>query len=80
MQASSAGSTIVTENTGAAEFVNTIRYVVLIRNSKIITEKLTLLADDKLLNKFSISENFQKSYIMNMCPNLTLVEKFIKKN
>ena len=86
LQASSAGCPlIVTENTGAAEFVNdnNCGYVVPIRNSKIITEKLTLLADDKnLLNKFSINAlKFSKNHTWHEYVSKldSLVEKFIKK-
>ena len=57
LQAAASGCPlIVTENTGAAEFVNERKcgFVVPIRNSKAIADKLNLLADDKqLLNKFS---------------------------
>ena len=49
---------IVTENSGAKEYVeqNNCGFVVPIRNSQIISDKLTLLLDDKnLLKKFSIN-------------------------
>ena len=49
---------IVTEHTGAAEFVrkNKCGFVVPIRNSNAITDKLQLLADDKdLLNELSFN-------------------------
>ena len=49
---------IVTENTGAKEYVeqNNCGFVIPIRNSQILSDKLTLLLDDKnLLKKFSIN-------------------------
>jgi glycosyltransferase involved in cell wall biosynthesis len=64
-EASSAGCPlIVTENTGAGEFVNknNCGFVIPIRNSNIIKDKLTLLADDNdLIKKFS-KNSIQFSY------------------
>lgn len=67
LQASSSGCpTIVSENTGAAEYVNNNKcgFVIPIRNSQIITDKLTLLADNRnLLNEFSNNSlKFSKNY------------------
>lgn len=86
LQASSAGCPlIISENSGASDFVNdnNCGYVIPIRNSKIITEKLTLLAEDKnLLDKFSsnalkFSKNHSwEEYVTKLD---LLIEKFIKK-
>ena len=67
LQASSSGCPlIVSENTGASEFINNNKcgYVIPIRDSQIITDKLTLLADDKnLLSEFSKNAlKFSKNY------------------
>ena len=59
LQAASGGCpSIVSENTGAADFVkqNNCGFVVPIRNSDAITKKMELLSDDKsLLNKISLN-------------------------
>ena len=84
-EASSSGCPlIVSENTGAMEFVNANRcgYVIPIRDSQIIADKLTSLADDKdLLNEFSSNAlKFSKNYTWeNYVVELDLlIEKFIK--
>mgnify|MGYP001440470452 CR=1 FL=1 len=84
-EASSAGCPlIVTENTGASEFVNinNCGFVIPIRNSNIIADKLTLLADDNdLIKKFSknslqVSENYTwEEYIEELD---LIVDDFIK--
>jgi len=86
LQASSSGCPlIVSENTGAIEFVNANKcgYVIPIRDSQIIADKLTSLADDKdLLNEFSSNAlKFSKNYTWeNYVVELDLlIEKFIKK-
>ena len=65
--ASSAGCPlIVSENTGAMEYVNSNKcgYVIPIRDSQAITDKLTLLADNNnLLNELSNNSlRFSKNY------------------
>ena len=85
LQASSSGCPlIVSKNTGAMEFVNTNKcgYVIPIRDSQMIADKLTSLVDDKnLLNEFSnnalkFSKNYTwEDYVIELD---LLVEKFIK--
>ena len=86
LQASSAGCPlIVSENTGAAEFVNNNKcgYVIPIRDSQAITDKLSSLADNKnLLNEFSNNAlKFSSNYTWeNYIDELDLItENFIKK-
>ena len=86
LQASSSGCPlIVSKNTGAMEFVNTNKcgYVIPIRDSQIIADKLTSLADDKnLLNEFSnnaikFSKNYTwEDYVIELD---LLIENFKKK-
>ena len=86
LQASSSGCpVIVSKNTGAMELVNSNKcgYVIPIRDSQIIADKLTLLADDKnLLNEFSnnalkFSENYTwEDYVIALD---NLIENFKRK-
>ena len=87
LQAISSGCpVIVSENTGALEIVenNKCGFVIPIRNSNIIAEKLSELAEDEILRKkFSINAiKFSKNYTWEKyVENLDqLVENFIKKN
>ncbi|RPG55686.1 MAG: glycosyltransferase [Flavobacteriales bacterium TMED235] len=85
LQASSSGCpSIVSENTGAAEFVNTNNcgYVIPIKNSEIITDKLTSLADNKNLmkeftkNSLEFSKNYTwENYVIELD---LLIDNFIK--
>ena len=85
LQASSSGCPlIVSENTGASEFVNTSKcgYVIPIRDSQIIADKLTLLSDNrKLLDEFSNNavkiskQNSWKYYVGKLD---TMVEQYRK--
>ena len=86
-EASSSGCpVIVSKNTGAMEFVTTNKcgYVIPIRDSQIIADKLTSLVDDKnLLNEFSnnatkFSKNYTwEDYVIELD---LLIENFKKKN
>ena len=86
LQACSSGCpTIVSNNTGAAEFVNNNKcgFVIPIRNSEIIAEKLTSLSDNKDLMKV-FSDNslkFAKNYTWeNYVKELDLlIDNFINK-
>ena len=75
---------IVSKNTGAMEFVNTNKcgYVIPIRDSQMIADKLTSLVDDKnLLNEFSNNAiEFSKDYTWEdyVIELDLLIEKFIK--
>ena len=87
LQAISSGCpVIVSENTGALEIVknNKCGFVIPIRNSNIIAEKLSELAEDEILRKkFSINAiKFSKNYTWEKyVENLDqLVENFIKIN
>ena len=87
LQASSAGCPlIVSENTGAMEFVSSSKcgYVIPIRDSQAITDKLTLLADDNNLlkelsnNAIKFSKNHTwESYVKDLD---LLVGNFKKEN
>ena len=87
LQAISSGCpVIVSENTGALEIVedNKCGFVIPIRNSNVIAEKLTELAEDKLLQKkfstnaIKFSQDYTwKRYVENLDQ---LVENFLKKN
>ena len=86
LQACSSGCpTIVSNNTGAAEFVNNNKcgFVIPIRNSEIIAEKLTSLSDNRDLMKV-FSDNslkFAKNYTWeNYVKELDLlIDNFINK-
>ncbi len=87
LQAISTGCpVIVSENTGALEIVknNKCGFVIPIRNSNIIAEKLTEIVEDKVLQQ-EFSENavkFSNDYTWeNYVENLDrLMENFLKKN
>ena len=85
LQASSSGCpSIVSENTGAAEFINNNNcgFVIPIKNSEIITDKLTSLADNKNLmkeftkNSLEFSKNYTwENYVIELD---LLIDNFIK--
>ena len=82
-QATAAGCpVIVTENCGASTYIeqNKCGFVVPIRNSQIIYEKLTMLMDDRNLLK-NLSENSKNSMKENTWNNyVDRLDKFISKH